>query len=453
MQANPQHVKVEARPYKIGAPPEVAMASDSDSSYVASDQDDQGVHSTGKDAHRARNSSLFHKKQKGELMVLEDGLLSIGKSINGVGVSRFTSHHYVVPDFYRLHDGVVRPGSPADLVEFAASLPGLKRVWEELEEPQRIMRGLFDRRITTESKIHRSLTSACDRLLNELELGEYIYTDDQVSLGAYGIVPFSQRADKLAFKYHHPKKPSRPVLTDTAGIIYSPEQVAVAGKCDCVFYYGAESGKVEGQEAVAVIEEKIYIPPRLEYYHTRGNSVLAQIMTSMVGAEAPLGLIIANQVFKIFWQVRQRDGSMHMFTYPPGHDMADIACDSERLILGIIIFHIVRCSVKKNADVLEQLPPKVNIRNRLTESRGNFALEPPNPPTAPNPRRSPGDENSSNDNKGNFTRMECMDGSILRVKKYDCTVWSDQEQGAFLKEERKNKRALHAQLIESAQGS
>ena len=266
--------------------------------------------------------------------------------------------------------------------------------------------------------------------------GKVFYIDDSVPLGAYGIVPFSQRADELAFKYDHPEKPSRAVLTDPAGIIYSPEQVAVAAVCDSLFYYGAESGKVEGKEAVAVIEGKVYVPARLEYYHTRGNSVLAHIMTSMVGAEAPLGLIIANQVFKIFWQVRLEDGCMHMFTYPAGHDMADIARESESPLLTQILFHIVRCSVKKEVTELKKLPSRVTEGQE--ESGSDLDLSP-----APKRRR-------VNVASGNFTRMECMDGSILRVKKYDCTVWSDEELHAFRKKELQNKKALNVKLAESA---
>ena len=107
-------------------------------------------------------------------MILEDGLLSTGASISGAGVSSFTSQHDVIPDFYRLYDGVIGTGNPADLVKFAASLPGMKSEWEDLKEPERILRGLFDRGTTLESTIHRDLGAACERLRNKMELGKSI---------------------------------------------------------------------------------------------------------------------------------------------------------------------------------------------------------------------------------------------------------------------------------------
>jgi hypothetical protein len=260
-----------------------------------------------------------------------------------------------------------------------------------------------------------------------------IWCKGQVLLGAFGILAYSRRTDQLAIPDKGSANSSALPAIDPASVSYDPGHVAVSGLCDCVFHFGHQSGYPEGSKILAVVEEKLYRPPQLGSYHGRNNGILAQIMTSMIGGEAPLGLVLANSMFKCFWMVKDGNESK-MFTYPCGNEFADMYEPEERLLLTRILFHIVRCSVRKETGSLKR--PKENKEPRATELDSHQAVKLRKLNAVPPIRQASGQTGAVDSQQGdNFTRLSCIDGSSIHVKPFDMSILTAEEIKAFTRQE------------------
>ena len=351
------------------------------------------------DLHRKINSQFFHTNHSARAVIRQDGLLLDPTTRRSTGVSQFQSRQNIAPDFYRLFDGVTRPGSAAGLIAFAESLPGLQV--EYLKDLQSFTRGFLSSAVSQKA-LNRHFVEACKAMQTALNVGEStLCMQDSVVLGAYGIVAFSKRTDKLGITYEDSVKPDRSLQSQP--ITYAPGDVAVACNCDYVFYSGTGSPSIGGK-AMAVVEVRITPPNKFEDYHKNTNAIIAQIFTSMIGAEAPIGLILGYKMFKFFWMEKQDDGSLHVFDYPSGNDMADMADSSDFELLTKILFQLVRCSVQS-----DKVDSPVSKRVKVDEA----------------------------DTEG-LTLMTTY-GVPVKVGKYDVSKWSFEEREAFRKDERRKK--------------
>ena len=403
---------------------------------ISSEEEEESLHS-GIDSHRKSNSNYFHETFAGQLVIGRNGLLLDAVSKVRIGVSRFTSHKNVVPDFYR-SDGVLRPGREASLILFCEQLPGISSSFDLLAEPESIiLPSCFAEDTSPESDLHGHLTSVCTRIAERMKWGAF-WLKGGVELGAYGILAYSASHDThpipfAAEENAPPENEPRNVQT------FAPDRVAVAGKCDGVFRFGLNSGYPEGTRILAVVEEKLFDPTFLNSYHSRKNSLLAQIMTSMIGGEAPIGLILANGMFKCFWMVRE-EGSAKLFTYPPGNQFADLRNDAERLVLIQVLFHLVRCSIRTDFKRKANFEPRLSKRSRPTE------LE-PNQPKADTPVSQPlrhGMAQATRSMTG-ITRLACLDGSFTTVQSFDMTIFTEEEHEEINKQDKRDRRAIQAQ--------
>ena len=409
---------------------------------ISSEEEEESLHS-GIDSHRKSNSNYFHETFAGQLVIGRNGLLLDAVSKVRIGVSRFTSHKNVIPDFYR-SDGVLRPGRDNQLIHFCEELPGILSSFDLLHEPHRILpSSYFAEDTTPESALQGDLGSACRVIAERMKWGDDIWLKGGVELGAYGILAYSTspivHAIPFADEENNPPENNAPVNEPRNVQTFAPDRVPVAGKCDGVFRFGLNSGYPEGTRILAVVEEKLFHPVYLNSYHSRNNSLLAQIMTSMIGGEAPIGLILANGMFKCFWMVRE-EGSAKLFTYPPGNQFADLRNDAERLVLIQVLFHLVRCSIRTDFKRKANFEPRLSKRSRPTE------LE-PNQPKAATPASQPlrhGMAQATRSMTG-ITRLASMDGSFTTVQSFDMTIFTEEEHEEINKQDKRDRQAIQAQ--------
>jgi hypothetical protein len=191
------------------------------------------------------------------------------------------------------------------------------------------------------------------------------------------------------------------------------------------------SGYEEGTRIVAVVEEKLFRRLELNSYHARNNSILAQIMTSMIGSGARIGLVLANGMFKCFWIVNEPS---QMFTYPIGNDFASVDQPDDRLLLTKVLFHIVRCSIRTNFKRKNEAEPRYTKKSRPTELDSHKAID----NTSQLIKHAPPPYKAVNDT-GEYTRLSCMNGSFILVKPFNMNLLSEDEREAFNRREQRDR--------------
>jgi hypothetical protein len=182
--------------------------------------------------------------------------------------------------------------------------------------------------------------------------------ESEVLLGAYGAVAYSKRSDNRAIRYLNEENEPQ---SHNGELDYASKDVAVIGKCDRVFYSVQKTGTI-----VAVVEAKIYNPPRRVHYCRANNSICAQIFTSFIGSDATLAIILGNGVFKLIWK-EKNGGEYLFFTYPSGNDLAQFCLPENMLIFAQVMFHVVRCSIVTEAAPIDEIMPDLSSRVVETE--------------------------------------------------------------------------------------
>jgi hypothetical protein len=239
-------------------------------------------------------------------------------------------------------------------------------------------------------------------------------------MGCYGLAAYSIRKDESGMNIFGGPEDPRSVPK-----LYCPEKVAVGGRCDRVYYFGHQTGDRQGQ-IVAVIELKIFKPPRADRYHRRMNSALAQIHCSFFGSTAPLGLILGNGVGKAFWR-KYKNSKLQLLTYPPGNSMADLTDDEQRGIFCKIFAHVARCSLKMTVDPKGSLTlGKRGIDDTQFKERG----ESPASSESGDKENSPAGSGEARPRPRNMQPEECvesLDGSLFYFRPYDLSHLTEDE--------------------------
>jgi hypothetical protein len=241
----------------------------------------------------------------------------------------------------------------------------------------------------------------------------------EVLNGAYGVLAYTRNAKTHAFAYD---PPMQRVITD-ARDEYRPQDLAVVGNTDVV-HYSAHDGN-----AVAVIEVKIYHQQSLDEYHTHHNAICAQLFASLIGSGAPVGIILGNGRFKMFWR-KVVNGKTHLYTYPVNNSMANMAVDTERIFFTQVMFQIVRCSI----NIAAAHVPSIRNTIRVTESRMG-SDHAPNAARYNMRTRQPSPTNTRYGGTGNHGRsmlLEAPDGNTAEFIPFDFTSWTtEQRQNLF----------------------
>ena len=357
------HSQLEMRPWKKLAPGVIEISEEVDTREpdVEDVIDPVNVNLV---RHREINSDIFHRGFADKLSIRHDDRLLIHREggERPFGLSRIRSHQCLNPELYR-SDGVLRPGRSSRIIDIMASLPGFDAVIPDIDQLDRLMTDLFLSTLIEEQDLMVQLGSLCGRLMSLMGPDLFKYrSGTNVPLGAYGSVAFSNSTDSLCIPEttpppspRHvtpPPKRQRSVYVD----VRAAKAVAIIGKCDMTFNFGSDKEKF-----VAVVEGKIFKPARVVDYHRCNNAICAQIFTSLIGSDAPLGIVLANGAFKLIWKEEVGEET-YFYTYPEGNDLADFYHDEPRKVFVQVMFHVVRCAV-------------------VTELEGTFPI--PEPETRP----------------------------------------------------------------------
>jgi hypothetical protein len=226
-------------------------------------------------------------------------------------------------------------------------LPGVKAHWTNIQNKHKLLRDLFKARASPESVLIGDLAALNERLsqgINSEFVG--VYQKAEVKLGAYGLLPFAICQENAFHAYSEENRNKLPENPEFFGEYqYCPEMVAVVGKCDSVYYYGHDSGHPLGTKPVAVVEAKLFYDRYRSHFHMRDNAILHQIWSSLIGSEAPVGLVLANGRFKFFWK-EEHESKTYFFTFPIGHKFGDFARPLDAEVFCEVMFHVIRCSIK-----------------------------------------------------------------------------------------------------------
>jgi len=188
------------------------------------------------------------------------------------------------------------------------------------------------------------LSPLCERLRVRIDAGSKgILSKSNLPLGAYGIVPYSKRRDRLRFNLYIPLGE---ISTDHPNC--QPAEAAVVGQCDQSFIYGVGSGDKEMKDIVAVCEMKILTQISIDDYNLTGKELCAQLFTSLIGSEAPLAIVLTNGMFKVVWRETE-DGRTRFFTYPSGNQLADFSYPAEKEFFVALLFDVIRCSIRQDS--------------------------------------------------------------------------------------------------------
>jgi hypothetical protein len=198
----------------------------------------------------------------------------------------------------------------------------------------------------------------------------------------------------------------------------------VVGRCDKVFNYALEEKR---NEALAILEAKIYHTADRENYHIHNNSICIQMFTSLIGSGAPVGILYANGLAKFFWKEIIND-KVHVFTYPENNSMADLDDEAQRLLFTQVMFHIVRCSVRidtaKRARHSETVSAAEWAGKRMKADESHQGEAPERTETRNAERYG---RESRHGKKRSYEEWEAVDGRIYKFKAYDFSNWSPQQ--------------------------
>jgi len=280
----------------------------------------------------------------------------------------------------------------------------------------------------------RQVTLLCDRLRFQIDKQSIdILGKPNLPLGAYGIVAYSKRSDRLQF-HREPGTTSASLRTKRPSAEYQPGGAAVVGQCDLSFIYGAGSGKKMLKDIVAVCEMKILRELNTQDYHLTGGALCAQIFTSLIGSEAALGIVVTNGSFKFLWK-EIIGGSLQFYTYPSGNNLASFADPVEKEFFVAVLFDVVRCSIlneniSTSAQSVES-PTDIRYRSWRYIISG---------------RRS---EQSHNGVSTDASTVRAADGSLHTFAPIDFSQWSPEEYANLQKQLLdEQKRTLASELID-----
>ena len=323
-------------------------------------ENDENTDTITCDNHRIINSEVFHNMFASKLAIRRsDGVLVHSNNPSrAYGVSNIRSHRCVPPELYR-RNGVLRAGRASHIIEKMASLPGYNATIGDARRLLPLMSDLFRATLSNESDLTHKFYGFCISIMRSMGEGPVNFLSKcNVALGAYGAVAYSKRSDNRAIRYLNEENEPQ---SHNGKLTYAAKDVAVIGKCDRVFYSGQKTGTI-----VAVVEAKIYNPPRRVHYCRANNSICAQIFTSFIGSNATLAIILGNGVFKLIWK-KKNDGEYLFFTYPSGNDLAQFCLPENKLIFAQVMFHVVRCSIVTEAKPEDEIMPDLSSRVVETE--------------------------------------------------------------------------------------
>ena len=189
------------------------------------------------------------------------------------------------------------------------------------------------------------------------------------------------------------------------------EDAGYMGKTDCVFFFG--SPKELQDEILCAIEFKHLKTPNIVVGHrwmTVSGALIAQILQSLVGHDAPVGLAITEQGFRVFVREEVEDGTTVIHTWPAGENFyyphfEGPVEDDEGLQ---ILIDIIRLATRP-----KELPSAA--QSSRPSSRGGTA--PSSPRTPPKSDEESSNEPAQKKPRGDKTlRIRSVDGAIRNVK-------------------------------------
>jgi hypothetical protein len=321
------------------------------------------------------------------------------------GASHLKSHRNLDASTYR-SDGIWLPGRPGNLMRMLEALPGVDARWEDVQDKRRPFVGLLRPDVQCEKSIEKQFSILSDRILQCIRLDCYLDEASEIPKGVFGVAAFSERNDGLSIGPPDPEQR------------YLPLGLAFVGKCDSVFTFGEGSGSLKGRSTVAIIEFKMLRQREIGHYNRHNDALCAQIHSSFLGSDARVGFAVGNGLFKIFW--REKVGEFtYLYTYPAGNDMADLANESQMLILGEAVFHVARCSIIAGEDDRELLPVSVRV-GHLTEERTDI--------TPPAPRELPKIKRHKTE------RIKRADGQVMEVQAVDFSLFSREQLNSLIED-------------------
>jgi hypothetical protein len=287
---------------------------------------------------------MLHSDFVGSVAIREDGLLIHKRSGVPLGVSYFTKAAYIHPPFYKPM-GLLRPGSKDELLQLVRSQPGLVASWQALPNRELIIRDFEPVGDISEQDLYTAVVSLLTELSAAIAPGmsRCKFGKTQLPLGAYGVLATAKRRDKLGFL----KRGERRGEAGGKEVVYRPIDTAVIGNCDLAFVFGEGSGAKKDKDIVAVVELKVFGGRHPEDFHDNDKSLCAQIFTSLIGSEAPLGIIVTNRKCKFIWKKHVGE-HLHFQTFPDGRLMADLEDPQIKELLVEVFHELVRCSVRSS---------------------------------------------------------------------------------------------------------
>jgi len=193
----------------------------------------------------------------------------------------------------------------------------------------------------------------------------------------------------------------------------------VIGGCDLAFIFGEGSGEKELTDIVAVVEMKVARSRTAKNYHSQSDALCSQIFTSLIGSEAPLGIIVTNGMFKFIWREQIR-GFTHFFTYPHGNDLSDFRDPGEKEFFAAVMFEVVRCSMWRTSGSVSAKRQSLTLPRdipNLQSRRWRYIVA--------SRRNSQNISNSFNGRTaGGRSRAVARDGSVFSLAPFDFTDWS-----------------------------
>jgi len=355
------------------------------------------------------NAADFYRAFHQQIAIRQDGLLVNKASGKSLGCSRLKKEVYLNPQLY---SGLLRDGAKSQLLRLTAKLPGLLAYWHRVPERRRIIHQFQIPHCLNEVTLADRMKKLCTNLglvVNHLSSG--VISKSEMPLGAFGIVAHSKTNASLRLDQYE---------AHTSEVY--PREAAVIGQCDMAFIFGEGSGEKELREIVAVVEMKVVSLPEKKDYHLQRNALCAQIFTSLIGSEAPLGIIVTNGMFKFIWR-EEVNGLTHFFTYPKDNNLADLGIPDDKEFFAAVMFDVVRCSMRRYLGL-----SKADSR-RLGLSRGIMDPEDSKWRYITSRQRNIQNINGSSNNGTTFgtSRAVARDGSVFDFAPYDFTDWSPQE--------------------------
>jgi len=396
--------------------------------------------------HRKINSQAFHEKFSEKIAIHETGLVVDVNTGKFYGVSHFTNHSWAEVATYRRG---VFPGRPGNLIKTMEKLPGVKAKWSDFPDKDRLLESLFSAKTHIESDLIDNLGDLTLKLREGIsDAAEGIYRAKEVKLGAYGLLPFSICEENAFHSYSAVVGGKLPDVPPhfKGDYLYCPERVAVVGKCDVVYYYGKDSGHPPGTKPVAVVEAKIYSNKKKCHYHMRNNAILHQIWASLIGSEAPLGVVLANGRFKFFW-VEEHDDKTYFFTFPAGNSLGDFSKTEDSRVFCEVMFHVVRCSLSFVESSREAMESDDDFKV-VSEDESKSALAKRKAKEDERDAKRKDRQQVGNDSTDKHARKVgvFMDGSEFLFAPYDFSYWSEDELEVMDKQLDRDKKQLRERL-------